>query len=254
MDAIVAELSRTFEAEDATRVKLGTLRDAADDAVRAAQRQVGALHTHPDLKTCTEHAAASLPRVGEALVALETALPTEDGGAYYRYNDMWRRTLQNAVCVCVVLRFAENDSLADPAAVRLMLDASTLSLPLEDYLVGVISSVSELARLCMNRVTLSDFNTPQRCALFANCVFEGFKELNFRNDFLRKRYDGMKYDVKRIEEIMYDLSIRGLLKRDNAEDAGAGNHMAVDADAVGGTAAEAAVKIVDGELRAVSKE
>jgi hypothetical protein len=27
---------------------------------------------------------------------------------------------------------------------------------------------------------------------------------------LRKRYDAIKYDVKRIEEVMYDISIRKL--------------------------------------------
>jgi len=31
-----------------------------------------------------------------------------------------------------------------------------------------------------------------------------------KNDSLRKRFDAIKYDVKRCEEIVYDLSIRGL--------------------------------------------
>lgn len=34
--------------------------------------------------------------------------------------------------------------------------------------------------------------------------------LNLKNDGLRKRFDGLKYDVKKIEEIVYDISIRGL--------------------------------------------
>lgn len=38
----------------------------------------------------------------------------------------------------------------------------------------------------------------------------GFRLLNLKNDSLRKRFDALKYDVKKIEEIVYDLSIRGL--------------------------------------------
>lgn len=38
----------------------------------------------------------------------------------------------------------------------------------------------------------------------------GFRLLNLKNDALRKRFDALKYDVKKIEEIVYDISIRGL--------------------------------------------
>lgn len=34
-----------------------------------------------------------------------------------------------------------------------------------------------------------------------------FQLLNLKNDALRKRYDGIKYDMKRIEEIMYDITV-----------------------------------------------
>lgn len=42
-----------------------------------------------------------------------------------------------------------------------------------------------------------------------------FQILNLKNDSLRKRYDGIKYDVKRVEEIMYDVSLNGHLSADN---------------------------------------
>lgn len=34
--------------------------------------------------------------------------------------------------------------------------------------------------------------------------------LNLKNDGLRKRFDALKYDVKKIEEVVYDIKIRGL--------------------------------------------
>jgi hypothetical protein len=45
----------------------------------------------------------------------------------------------------------------------------------------------------------------------------GFRLLNLKNDSLRKRFDALKYDVKKIEEVVYDLSIRGLRPTQSAE-------------------------------------
>jgi len=42
--------------------------------------------------------------------------------------------------------------------------------------------------------------------------------LNLKNDNLRKRFDSIKYDLKKVEEVVYDLSIRGLIKEDAEED------------------------------------
>ena len=38
----------------------------------------------------------------------------------------------------------------------------------------------------------------------------GFRLLNLKNDNLRKRFDGLKYDIKKVEEVVYDITIRGL--------------------------------------------
>lgn len=64
----------------------------------------------------------------------------------------------------------------------------------------------------MNSVTAGDYTRPIRISNFINELDSGFRLLNLKNDPLRKRYDGLKYDVKKIEEVVYDLSIRGLAK------------------------------------------
>lgn len=45
-------------------------------------------------------------------------------------------------------------------------------------------------------------------------IFFFVRLLNLKNDALRKRFDGLKYDVKRCEEVVYDLTIRGLVVRE----------------------------------------
>lgn len=76
-----------------------------------------------------------------------------------------------------------------------------------------------------------------RLSRFVKDVSAGFQMLNLKNDMLRKRYslddthgisfranlrpfcgrfDGIKYDVKKIEEVVYDITLRGLQEEGQA--------------------------------------
>lgn len=83
-------------------------------------------------------------------------------------------------------------------------------MDIEDYLIGVLQLASELSRFATNSVTLGDYERPLQISRFLGDISAGFRLLNMKNDGLRKRFDGLKYDVKKIEEIVYDISIRGL--------------------------------------------
>lgn len=83
-------------------------------------------------------------------------------------------------------------------------------LDIEDYLMGILQMASELSRFATNAVTLGDYSRPLNISRFVSDLNSGFRLLNLKNDSLRKRFDALKYDVKRIEEVVYDISIRGL--------------------------------------------
>lgn len=57
---------------------------------------------------------------------------------------------------------------------------------------------------------MGDYERPLSISRFVGDLNAGFRLLNLKNDGLRKRFDALKYDVKKIEEIVYDISIRGL--------------------------------------------
>lgn len=139
------------------------------------------------------------------------------------------------------------------AATILGLDAvpaTQVQLSTEDYLHALINAINELPRLAVNSVTRGDTRTPVRLATFVKQLHAGFQLLNLKNDSLRKRFDAIKvqlpptdpsfpnsqvvvwmrsadtryflvvartvqYDVKKIEEIVYDISLRGLVKGDD---------------------------------------
>ena len=66
------------------------------------------------------------------------------------------------------------------------------------------------SRLAVNSVILGDYQRPFDISTFVSDLNAGFRLLNLKNDALRKKFDSLKYDVKKIEEVVYDISIRGL--------------------------------------------
>jgi len=50
---------------------------------------------------------------------------------------------------------------------------------------------------------------------FVKDIHAGFQTLNLKNDILRKRSDGIKYRLKDVEDVVYDLSLRNLIPKDS---------------------------------------
>lgn len=109
---------------------------------------------------------------------------------------------------CVVFLF-----LAVPVNLK---SEDAFHITVEDYLLALISTIEELARLAPNAVTLGDYARPPQISKFIKDVHAGFQLLNLKNDILRRRADGVKYSVKKVEDVVYDLSLRGLIPKDNA--------------------------------------
>ncbi|KAE8581692.1 hypothetical protein XENTR_v10024897 [Xenopus tropicalis] len=152
------------------------------------------------------------------LAALQTKFPTEQ---YYKFHDQWRFVLQRLVFLASFLVYLESETLVTREAAAEILGIAYerekgFHLDIEDYLSGVLNLANELSRLAVNSVIAGDYSRPLRIASFINELDFGFRLLNLKNDSLRKRYDGLKYDVKKIEEVVYDLSIRGLSKEEPA--------------------------------------
>ncbi|EFA07522.2 translin [Tribolium castaneum] len=135
-------------------------------------------------------------------------------GQYYRYNDHWRFATQRLCFLAALIIFLEKGFLVDKETTAQILglhEKSRLHLDLEDYLMGLLNLATELSRFAVNSVTYGDYNRPLQISKFVAELNAGFRLLNLKNDSLRKRFDALKYDVKKIEEVVYDLSLRGLV-------------------------------------------
>ncbi|KAK9755608.1 hypothetical protein RND81_01G037500 [Saponaria officinalis] len=142
---------------------------------------------------------------------------------YYRYHNDWRTETQTVVSLLTFMHWLETGVLLmhHEAQEKLGLNPTDFGLDVEDYLVGVCFMSNELPRYVVNRVTYGDYDSPRKVLNFLTELHAAFRMLNLRNDFLRKKFDGMKYDLKRVEEVYYDVKIRGLSeKADSTADQG----------------------------------
>ncbi|KAI0372129.1 Translin [Pilatotrama ljubarskyi] len=148
----------------------------------------------------------------ETTAALADIIPPNQ---FWRWKDMWSNSLRAAVFSCTLVEYLQSGALLSLSQVAEILAIKPewqdrFALSAEDYLHGVISLVNELSRLAVNAVTLGDFEQPIKISLFVKDIFAGFSMLNLKNDLLRRRYDSLKYDIKKIEEVVYDVSLRKL--------------------------------------------
>jgi len=90
-------------------------------------------------------------------------------------------------------------------------DHDAFHITIEEYLMALASMTDELSRLAVNSVTLGDNELAVRISGFVKDLHAGFQLLNLKNDFLRKKVDGVKYSVKKVEDVVYDLTLRNLL-------------------------------------------
>lgn len=157
-------------------------------------------------------ARTCLEPIKESMEELKNQIPTNQ---YYRYNDHWRNVLQRISCLISLIIFLESGKLAAREDVATAIGVHTtiekgFILDVEDYLMGLLLLASDLSRFAVNSVINDDRARPFCILKFITDISVRFRCLNIKNDWLRKRFDSLKYDVKKVEEIVYDLSIRGM--------------------------------------------
>ncbi|KAK6126206.1 hypothetical protein DH2020_040049 [Rehmannia glutinosa] len=133
-------------------------------------------------------------------------------GQYYRYHGDWRTETQTVVSLLAFMHWLETESLLlhAEAEEKLGLNPMEFGLDTEDYLIGICFMSNDLPRYVVNQVTAGDYDCPRKVLKFLTDLHSAFRMLNLRNDFLRKKFDGMKYDLRKVEEVQYDVKIRGL--------------------------------------------
>jgi predicted translin family RNA/ssDNA-binding protein len=80
----------------------------------------------------------------------------------------------------------------------------------EEYLAGACMSLCQtLSRYAIGRATARDLASVQATRDLVQQILDYLLTFDFRNGYLRHKYDGTKYALKTLETLLYELSVTG---------------------------------------------
>ncbi|KAK4203240.1 Translin [Triangularia verruculosa] len=214
------QIKSKIEEDTAVRKELEQIVDELHQHVSFTQGLLSKIHSTPRSKYPT-----LLPQVEEGIKSQVATVAKLSAYAsqfpYYKYNHKWTRPLQDSLSTVLLYSWLSSPShpLLTPTSIstfysiplNLTTTEDKFHLTTEEYLLALISIIDDLSRLAMNSVTLGDTALAVEISTFIKDLHAGFQVLNLKNDILRKRVDSIKYAVKKVEDVVYDLSLRGLI-------------------------------------------
>ena len=79
-----------------------------------------------------------------------------------------------------------------------------LGVNTEDYLAGIADLTGELVRFATNSIIAGNKEQAANATALVEELHGQFLMFDFRNGLLRKKSDSIKYNLQRLEEMMYD--------------------------------------------------
>jgi len=89
-----------------------------------------------------------------------------------------------------------------------ILTKEEIGVKTETYLLGLSDLTGELGRRAVYLTTKGKYKDVKKIYEAVVMIYDGFLNFSLRNGELRKKYDSIKWNLKKIEEILYDLKIR----------------------------------------------
>eukprot|EP00890_Picochlorum_soloecismus_P000421 jgi/Picsp_1/137/NSC_00137-R1_translin-like protein len=160
------------------------------DVQKLSKQAIFSLHRHD-----MEQAASRLDGARKAALDLEpliTESPTLRAGSYSNACEEYAEAVIFSI-------FLTENRLATPEEIDL---ANT-----EEYLGGLLDFTGELNRVAIARATARDVESVQLARDTVEALQGQFLRLDLRNGSIRKKYDGLKYTMKKLENTLYELSL-----------------------------------------------
>ncbi len=85
----------------------------------------------------------------------------------------------------------------------------SLGVSADDYLSGLADLTGELVRKAVYDVIHRKFHEAEKIKDVVHEIYGEFLKLHLRNNELRKKADSIKWNLKKLEEVMYDISMKG---------------------------------------------
>jgi len=88
----------------------------------------------------------------------------------------------------------------------------SLKISNESYLMGLCDLTGELVRKAVNEAINKNFNQVMIIKDLVEEIYHEFLKFNFRNNELRVKSDQIKWNLKKLEDVVFELKMKGKLK------------------------------------------
>ena len=83
-----------------------------------------------------------------------------------------------------------------------------LDIDFENFLLGCCDLSGELVRRGINEGINLNTEEVKRIKKVVDDLYDVLQQFNFRNSDLRRKFDGIKYDVKKVDQVLFDLTLK----------------------------------------------
>ncbi|QDZ18636.1 translin-like protein [Chloropicon primus] len=130
--------------------------------------------------------------IAESLLPTVVAEPTLRQGSY-------SNALEEFAEAKIFQHYLEEGKLVASTGIKLVKN--------EEYLGGVLDFCGELNRFAVQRATARAEAEVRSCRDLVEEIMDQYLKFDFRNSQLRRKYDGLKYTLKNMETMLYELSL-----------------------------------------------
>ena len=85
----------------------------------------------------------------------------------------------------------------------------SLGVDNESYLLGLIDAVGEITRRAVNSALKEEYSVVPTSREFVAQVYHELMQFDFRNSELRRKFDGIKWELKKLEDLSIELKLKG---------------------------------------------
>ncbi len=93
-----------------------------------------------------------------------------------------------------------------------ILPREKIGVSAENYVAGLCDLSGEIVRKAVNAAINDDSRTVISAKKFIESIYYGLMQFDFRNGELRRKFDGIKYDLKKMEDLLLSLKLQGKVK------------------------------------------
>ena len=162
------------------------------DVIKLSKQIINSVHRNE-----LEKAQTLIKQIQEKLVELNKI--TKEQPALH-YSGSYKVAVQEYVDAITYFNIIKNKKLPTH---------DDLKVELEYYLLGVIDLTGELVRKAINSAIKKDYKTSIEIKDFISDLYTELLKLDLRNSELRRKFDSIKYDLNKLEDLVFQIKLKG---------------------------------------------